>query len=113
MGRKIKICKDKGCDNEETTAGYCRYHYLRNWKEIKREERKHAVKSLNRYIEHICTKYPDQYVAAVKRDLASPDFFSRQADNFLGEEGDALMQELTGGAGIAKLISQLKVDRDY
>ena len=32
---KIRICKDEDCKNAATTAGFCRLHFLKNWKELK------------------------------------------------------------------------------
>jgi hypothetical protein len=113
MARKIRLCKEKGCDDAETTSGYCRYHYLKNWKSLKLKHKKQSVQALNRYIEHICTKYPDNYVAAVKRDLASPDFFSRRAEGFMGEGEDEFINELSHAGGIERLMSNLKIDKAY
>lgn len=111
---KIRLCKEKSCHNQQTTAGYCRYHYLKNWKNIKFRQKKQSVQALNRYIDHICTKNPDNYVAAVKRDLANPEFFSKQAENFLFDDDSAFLEELAPlSTDINKLIGYLKVDKSY
>jgi len=113
MSRKIKICKEKSCHNEQTTAGYCRYHYLKNWKAIKITQKKRSIQALNSYIEHICSKNPDNYVAAFKRDLSNPDFFSRQADHFLSDDDLDLFDDLAFAGDVGRLISHLKIDKAY
>lgn len=113
MARKIKICKEKECDNEQTTSGYCRYHYLRNWRQVKEKQQKQSVKALNQYIDHICSKHPENYVAAVKRDLASPEFFSRRAGDYLYDEDTDFIETLVESGDIKRLISHLKVDNSY
>jgi hypothetical protein len=39
MSPKIKICKEAGCVSEQTTDGFCRLHYLKNWKIIRTEKK--------------------------------------------------------------------------
>lgn len=114
MAQKIKLCKEKDCDNEQTTSGYCRYHYLKNWRTIKYRHKKQSLQSLNKYIDHICTKYPDAYVDAVKRDLRDPDFFSKRAESFFVDDGVAdSIDELSFSGDMSRLLTHLKVDRDY
>ena len=31
-------CFDPSCDNPITTGGYCRYHYIKHWKDIKKKQ---------------------------------------------------------------------------
>ena len=31
-------CVVRGCDNPSTTSGYCRYHYIKLWKDVKKKE---------------------------------------------------------------------------
>ena len=67
--RKIKICKEMNCHNAQTSAGYCRLHYLKNWKTIKEGEKEKAAERLNKYVEGICKRNPDDYLSTVKRDI--------------------------------------------
>jgi CRP-like cAMP-binding protein len=31
-------CVVRGCDNPSTTSGYCRYHYIKLWKDVKKKQ---------------------------------------------------------------------------
>ena len=33
-----KVCREVACEGLGTTAGYCRLHYIKNWRKIKRKE---------------------------------------------------------------------------
>ena len=112
---KIKICQEKGCRNVQTTKGHCRLHYLKNWKEIREEEKRKAGDRLNRYGEGSCKRHPDSYVDVIKRDL-------RREVNFDEGDGEALsrdvLDEILDDLGFAddtsleKLLSNIKLDKD-
>ena len=38
MVNKITICKDEGCKDMQVMQGFCRQHYIKNWRKIKEEE---------------------------------------------------------------------------
>jgi len=89
------VCRETACESLNTTGGYCRLHYIRNWKKIKRKELILKEKKLNSYIEELVVKYPDKYIEAIRQDLASDKDFAKviydldldeNADDF---EGDA------------------------
>jgi hypothetical protein len=71
------ICRETACEGLSTTAGYCRLHYIKNWKRIKRKELILAEKKLDQYIEELISKYPDKYVEAIRQDLGTEKEFSK------------------------------------
>ncbi len=71
------MCREVACDSSHSTAGYCRLHYIKNWKKIKRKELILREKKLNQYIEELVSKYPDKYIEAIKQDLADETAFSK------------------------------------
>ncbi len=111
---KIKICKEDGCSDAATTAGYCRLHYLKRWKAIKDAEREIAARRLNRYIERICRENPDDYMDVIRRDLKRPDF-----DDVVGEELDfsedaaTSLGELNNETEIEEIIRKLKIEEGF
>lgn len=112
---KIRICKDEECRNAATTEGYCRLHYLRNWRKIKEEAKKKSTKKLNRYIEYVVKKHPDRYLEIIKKDLRSPTF-NRDVEEKFGydeEETNDIFSEPTYEEEIDKLIKQLKVEKGF
>ncbi len=69
-------CLEKGCENLAATAGFCRYHYIRNWKDIKVRLMLLKEGRLQQFIEEIVKKYPVEYIQSIMADLASDkDFY--------------------------------------
>jgi len=68
---KLKRCREPGCEHEFTLHGYCRMHYIKNWRRIKRKESILASGQLNNYVEELVNKYPDKYLDVIRQDLAS------------------------------------------
>lgn len=112
---RIKICKEKGCHDAATTAGYCRLHYLKNWKRIKKGHKEKAAKRLNAYIEHVVKKHPDRYMEIIKKDIRSPRFDKYIEEKFGYDEDDSenIFSEPTYDEEIEKLIRDLKIEKDY
>lgn len=114
---KIRICKEPGCNNTQTTKGYCRLHYLKNWKKIKAEKQKFAAKRLNKYIENIVEKHPDRYVEVIKKNLKSRRFEKNIIDEY-GEDQDMddvykLFNDPGYEGDIEKLIRDLKIEDKF
>lgn len=71
------VCREVACEGLATSGGYCRLHYIKNWKKIKRKEIILREKKLNQYIEELVAKYPDKYIEAIRQDLASDKDFAK------------------------------------
>lgn len=81
------VCREVACELMCTTGGYCRMHYIKNWKKIKRKEIILKEKKLNSYIEELVSKYPDKYIEAIRQDLASEKDFAKVISDLEIEEG--------------------------
>lgn len=107
---KIRICKEKGCKNAATTMGFCRLHYLKNWKRLKTNEREKAAKRLNKYVEYMIKRHPDRYVEAIKKDLRSKNF-DKYVDSYFGDTDDT--ENLFNDSGyddeVRELIEKLRM----
>lgn len=77
VGQADAICREIACEALATTAGYCRLHYIKNWKRIKRKEGILKEGKLNRYIEELVSKYPEKYIEAIRHDLANDREFAK------------------------------------
>jgi hypothetical protein len=64
-------CREPGCEHETLLSGFCRLHYIKNWRKIKRKEAILASGQLNNYVEELVSKYPDKYLDVIRQDLAS------------------------------------------
>jgi len=90
---RIKICKEPDCKDAASTEGYCRLHYLKHWRRIRKAKKIASARKLNNYIEHICKENPDGYLEAIRRDLRSKNF-PESVDEAFGEE-DRFTQAVT------------------
>lgn len=81
------VCREIACEGLSTTSGYCRLHYIKNWKKIKRKELILKEKKLNQYIEELVAKYPDKYIEAIRSDLADEKAFSKVIYDLELDEG--------------------------
>ncbi len=113
---RIKICKEDGCHNAQTTGGYCRLHYLKHWKMIKAEATEKAAKRLNKYVEFMAKKNPDRYIDDIKKELRQRRF---EPSGGQGEEaGDVpdLVDRLFGTdekEEIEDILKELKIEKDF
>lgn len=104
------VCREVACEGLATTGGYCRLHYIKNWKKIKRKEQILSEGKLNQYIEELVVKYPDKYIEAIRQDLSSEKEFAKVIyDLDLDESVDEFDIE---GETVDSLIDTIKRDFD-
>ncbi len=115
MSPKIKLCKEQGCFNQATTSGYCRFHYLKNWKKLRVERQKKASKNLNRYIDNILRSDPDQALAKLKYDIRSEiSFDSSSSDRGYYKDGvREAIEDLGIGGDLDQMIDSIKIDEGF
>ena len=109
----IRICKEIDCKDAATTSGYCRFHYLKNWKRIKSTERRRAAKRLNKYVENMVKRHPDKYVDVIKEDLRSSRF-EKKVESAFGDddEPENIFNEPTFDEEVRDLIEKFKKNSD-
>jgi DNA-binding phage protein len=112
---KIKICREEGCNNSATTEGYCRLHYLTNWKKIKSKKQRTAAERLNRYIEHIVKSHPNRYIDEIKRDIRSRNFEKDIAEEYGSDMDDIykIFSDPGYDAEVEDLIRKLKIEDKF
>lgn len=111
--RSVKLCQEKDCKNEQTTVGYCRIHYLKNWKKIREKQKKKAVINLNKYVEHIMRKHPDNYVETLKHDLHNTERLQKRADRYSDDDFHDVLEDVDMGQEVKHIVENLKVDESY
>ena len=111
---RIRICKEKGCSDAATTSGFCRFHYLKKWKQIKDVEKSTGAKRLNRYIERVMKENPNDYLDVIKREIGRPDFEDSvvKALDF-GENASAQVEESEDESEIDRIIRKLKIEEGF
>lgn len=108
MPRKIKICIEEGCHNEQTSKNYCRLHYMMHWKEKRREKSKKAAKKLDRYVEGIMKRGGTHYGEAAN------DRNNAESDVSGSDEVESLIEDLgySDPESLDEIISHIKIERD-
>ncbi len=104
------MCREMSCEAIPTTGGYCRAHYIKNWRKIKRKELILKEGKLNRYIEELVAKYPDKYIETIRTDLSNNAEFSKVVNELDLEEG--LDEFDVDGENVDSLIDSIKRDID-
>ena len=112
---KIRICKEPKCNNEATTKGFCRLHYLKNWKTIKTGQEKEAATRLNKYIEHIIEQHPNRYIDVIKKEIKAKRFEKTANADYEPEMDDIykLFNDPGYEEDIERLIKELKIEDNF
>ena len=111
---RIRICKEPDCQDAATTEGYCRLHYLRNWKRIKQSKQRRHAKRLEGYIQSVMRRHPKDYIEVIKKDIHSLDFERRIGQDLVTEEANISLFDQSGyDEEIDELIRKLKIEKGY
>lgn len=86
-------CMEKGCENPETTMGYCRYHYIKNWTDIKRKQGILQEGKLQALMGELVERFPVKNLEAILNDLADDKTFYRVLQELNIETGNENFDE--------------------
>ncbi len=81
-------CREKNCENPASTGGYCRLHYISNWKTIKKNEAILIEGKLQDFIEEIVKKYSVKEVEGIIDDLSDEKSFFKALKEMDIESGE-------------------------
>jgi len=68
-------CLEKNCDNPVSSGDYCRFHYIKNWKDTKRRENILTEGKLQIFIEELVSKYTVKQIEGLLEDLTDEKSF--------------------------------------
>ena len=106
---RVRICKQENCSNPQTTQGYCRLHYLQNWRALREEKAKRAQKNLDRYVERMAgAKKPSTEEAEEGQTEGGQQKEEAVFEEDFGEFVDVLSRE----ENLDKILNGIKVE-DY
>lgn len=91
-------CMEKGCENPETTMGYCRYHYIKNWTDIKRKQGILQEGKLQALMGELVERFPVKNLEAILNDLADDKTFYRVLQELNIETGNENFDEAADDA---------------
>jgi hypothetical protein len=77
---KKRFCIQAGCKLEAVTHGYCRLHYIFNWKHIKFDRHVKAERRLNAYVDRLAKKYPKDFLEKIKEGLEDEEKFRQTVE---------------------------------
>lgn len=105
--QRVRICKQEDCNLPQTTQGFCRLHYLQNWKQLREEKAKRAQKNLDRYVERMAgAKKPNPDAEDAEEGGTAKEEAVFEED--FGEFVDVLSRE----ENLDKILNGIKVE-DY
>ena len=90
---KKKFCMHSACKNEAFTDGFCRLHYISNWKHIKFNRKVKAERRLNAYVDLISKRYPKDYLEKIKESLESEEKFQNTIEELDFDSTKATVDE--------------------
>lgn len=94
--------------------GYCRLCYLKNWKKIRSEKSKKAVKSLNKYVDSILKNNKDDGVKGLRSRLRDDDSFERSLDDIIHHDSVRdVMSDLGCREDLDIMIDSIRIDEDF
>ena len=104
---KKRYCIHSECKNLAENEGFCRLHYISNWKHIKFNRRVKAERRLNAYVDLIARKYPKDYVERIKDGLASDEKFRETVEELDFEARENTLE--TDREYMERFIRKIKV----
>lgn len=106
--RAIKYCAEDGCKLTAAQEGYCRLHYIKNFRDLKNAHQKRAERRLNAYVDRLAKKYPNDYLERIKEGIENEEKFKRTMEELeLDEEGN---ENETEREYLERLTNKLKLD---
>ena len=72
----MTYCLEENCDQNATTGGYCRYHYISLWDQIKTKDKILSENIIKKCIDQIIQQYSPQVLDYMVRDLSNEKDFS-------------------------------------
>ena len=86
---KVKACAERGCRKPGISQGYCRLHYLANWRALKEDEKVRAERRLNAYVDRLAKRYPSDYLEKIKEGIENEETFKKTMEQLdLDQEAD-------------------------
>jgi hypothetical protein len=104
----IQVCRELACDSAQIGSGYCRLHYIKNWKKVKNRELILSEGHLNRFIADLVQKFPEKVLDALYKDLSTEADFAKTvielnltdpvvpSDDFDSDDDDLLDESIMG-----------------
>ena len=107
--QRVRICKQEGCNIPQTTQGFCRLHYLGNWKLLREEKAKRAQKNLDRYVERMAGQ---KKAPAEEGEEGAAEGGAKAEEAVFEEDFGEFVDVLSREENLDKILNGIKVE-DY
>lgn len=77
---KKRLCAEPNCKSGPASKGFCRLHYIANWRHLKLNARIKAEQKLNAYVDRLAKKYPADYLEKIKEGLEDEEKFRQTVE---------------------------------
>ncbi len=106
FNKDLDDCVEKGCENPASTLGYCRFHYIKNWQDIKKKQELLKEGKLQIYIQDLVEKFPLKQIESILNDLSDEKSFFEvlkeyRMDDSIEDAIDEIIDEDDGDTDIA------------
>lgn len=108
--KKERFCAAEGCKLSAAMGGYCRLHYLKNYRTIKATEQAKAEKRLNTFVDRLAKKYPNDYLERLKEGIESEEKFQQTVHELELEPEQTEEQKETEREYLERFTTKLKID---
>ncbi len=108
--KKERFCAADGCKLTAAMGGYCRLHYLKNYRDIKATVQAKAEKRLNTFVDRLAKKYPNDYLERLKEGIESEEKFKQTVDELDIEQNEE--QKETEREYLERFTNKLKIDEE-
>jgi len=106
--KKQKFCLHDQCSQEANLKGFCRLHYIANWRELKTSQKQKSEKRLNAYVDRMAERYPKDYMDRIREGLGDETKFRASLDEMeVDGENSENDQEF-----LEKFLRDIKVDSE-
>jgi len=72
---KKRFCMHEECKSQAVSHGYCRLHYIANYRTIKLSEQIKAERRLNAYVDRLSRRFPGEVLEKIKEGIESEEKF--------------------------------------
>ena len=109
--KRVRVCDEAGCRELQTTSGFCRLHYIKNWREIVQERKLKAREKLSKFVEGMSERYGDDYVEVLQDTMGSDEQLKNRLHEFgFREEFESGDKNPFEATAVRELLSGLNSD---
>ncbi|MFH1728643.1 MAG: hypothetical protein ABIA04_09525 [Pseudomonadota bacterium] len=108
--RNISLCKIPNCGNQAFHKGFCRLHYLKEWKVVKKQEGESLEVNLDDFIEKLKIKYPKDFLDILKQATKNSENLNKRLKEIYNKKIEADEDFSMYDEDIEAILKNIKVE---